>query len=577
MRVVLISTPTRQNVPNYIIPTGILSIAAYLRDVGHEVFFIDAALTRQSHADIAIKALELKPDVLGISGIITSYAYVVELSHALKKTMPFTPIVLGGHITINNIKNCFERMRIDYLVHGYGEIAVAKILRHVAGQLEISQIPGISYRDGNLAIHNHGREFVEDINQLPLPAYDLADMEHYATVIGKDKKLLEWLEKRGKTISNFRFITMMGALGCIARCTFCVHEQEFLGIRYYSDQYILKHLNYLYHNHNIRIFAIGEEMFVTDAKRVKNFNKLVKENFPEMYWRAATRAQFVTEEFVAALDDDESSCYSFVFGFESGSQRVLNLMNKRTQVIENVNAYRRIKDSRFLNVNCSLMIGNVGETQESIQETIDSIKVGGLRNCAVFFTSAYPGGRIWDWAVERGVIENTHEYLIHVSGKDAMGNININLTPYSNWVLWAWRALVESELANQAFLLEKDIRVKKYNLFKRFFPLWRAWPLNIRSKGLFKKLWSLFKDGTFIFWATPVVLIRSVLWVYFIYYKFTRKIFSTAKDKMYLYETDNRGVLLPKSLIRGVAQKYHDQLALEKIMQKKCEIIELSL
>ena len=180
MHIVLITTPVRINLPNYIVPVGILSIAAYLEQFGHKITVIDNAKDRKTDEEIVGKLKELKPDLIGIGGIITAYAYIVSLSNRIKKELPDIKIVLGGQVTVNNAHNCFKHMGIDYLVYGYGEIALKKIIDHLQGNLPVEEIPGIAYKNNDLIIEIPGREYFKHVDELPLPAYHLVDMEHYA-------------------------------------------------------------------------------------------------------------------------------------------------------------------------------------------------------------------------------------------------------------------------------------------------------------------------------------------------------------------------------------------------------------
>jgi anaerobic magnesium-protoporphyrin IX monomethyl ester cyclase len=320
MRIVLLSTPTRIYAPNYIVPTGIISLGAYLEECGHEVRVVDAAALREPNEKIVRRVAEFEPHIIGVGGIITAYAYIIQLTRDLKQAMPRTPITLGGQVVINNVENCYRHMAIDFIVHGYGEIALEKLVRHVAGSLPLEQIPGISYRRDAEIVTNPGREFFTDINKMPLPAYHLVDMEHYATVNGhRHAKLQKYLDRSGKQAKNHRFVSLMGTLGCTDRCTFCVHEQEFVGLKVFSNDYLIRHIRHLHEQYGIHLFAIGEEMFITKLSRAREFNNLMKQHFPEVFWSASTRADFVTPEVIAELET--GNCFYLAWGFESGSRR----------------------------------------------------------------------------------------------------------------------------------------------------------------------------------------------------------------------------------------------------------------
>lgn len=510
MRIVLITTPTRLELPNATLPMGILAIAAYLERQGHEILVIDAALRRQPHRRIVQEAQAFAPDLIGISAIVTAYAYVKQLTHELKAAMPRTPIVLGGHITISTVPECFENMDIDYMVHGYGEIPTTKLLRHLQGAWDIHHIPGLSYLEGATIRTNPGREYVEDINTLPLPAYHHVDMEHYTTITGEHPRLASYLKHTGKQCSSHRFGVITGALGCIARCTFCVHEQEYVGLRLFSNEYILNHIQHLYDTYGVRVLAIGEEMFILNLDRFRAFNTMMTERFPDVFWETHGRAESFTPELIEEMQ--RGNCFTTGFGIESMSTRVLRLMQKGTTREQNIASYKLIRSAGILPA-ASLMIGNVGEDGASIRETIRGIREAGVLNSctANFLATPYPGGRIWDWVVQQGLIPDTHKHLLSIFSKDAHA-FTFNLTPHPDWVLINWQEQIRWALREQSVRLLGEKPQPK--------------PLRYRMR----KLMALGYEA----WT-----------------RLRRRVRLTRRERRYAFNVDAKGALLPDTLFRG--------------------------
>lgn len=532
MRVVLLSTPTRTYAPNYIVPTGIMSLAAWLEKHGHQVKIVDAAALRESNDKIIERVKEFNPDLVGVGGIITAYSYIIALTHDIKAALPKVPIVLGGQVVINNVDLCYEHMVIDYIIHGYGEIALEKLVRHLEGTLEITRIPGVCYRLANgKIVENPGREFFNFLDEMPLPAYHLIDMEHYATVNGnKLSKLQKYMDQTGKSVVNHRFVSVMGTLGCTDRCTFCVHEQEFVGLKVFSNEYLLRHMEFLHKTYNIHVFSIGEEMFLTTVKRAAAFNELMKLRLPNCYWYASTRGNHVTPELIKVLED--GNCYSIAWGFESASQKMLDLMKKRMTRKANIEAFYNLDHSKIV-ASASMMVGNVGEDRETILDSVSGVHEAGLYASAVFFASAYPGGRAWDWAVEQGIIKDRHEYLMAASNVDAAARINVNLTPYPDFILKAWQKMLMWALHQEG--MKKKVKMHRKKL------------LRYRAKDYLKLMLG--------FYLVPPPWIRYVVDAYFIYYRFSRKFFQTAKDRQYAFGLESDGAFKVKNLIVGDIQR----------------------
>lgn len=547
MRVVLLSTPTRTYTPNYIVPTGIMSLAAWLEKNGHEVKIVDAAALRESNDKIVARVREFDPQLIGVGGIITAYSYIIKLTHDLRKAMPQIPIVLGGQVVINNVDMCYEHMAIDYIIHGYGEIALEKLVRHLEGKLAVERIPGLTYKHKGRIVDNPGREFFLRMDDMPLPAYHLIDMEHYATVNGnKFGKLQKYLDQNGREAKNHRFITVMGTLGCTDRCTFCVHEQEYVGLKVFSNEYLIRHMEFLNKTYDIHVFSIGEEMFITTLKRAAEFNKLMKERLPNVFWAANTRGNHVTPEMIKELET--GNCFCVAWGFESGSQKILDMMKKRMTREKNIQAFYDLDNSKIVAA-ASLMVGNVGETHETVKETVDAVHRGGIYGSAVFFASPYPGGRTWDWAIERGLIKDRHEYLMRASDNDAAGRINCNLTPYPDFVLKGWQKML-------MWACRQETLKKKHFLYRKK-------KLRYRAADYVKLMMG--------FYGIPPFLITYVLDAYFLYYKLTRKFYKTERDRQCEYEVDPDGGLKVRNLIVGDFQRHQPDEKLEVLAEKALE------
>ncbi len=525
MRIALITTPTRSSEPIYFPPMGVARLAAYMERLGHEVVIFDAARVRWPREKLCEIVSAFQPDIIGISAIITAYGYTIHLSQALKQAMPFTPIVLGGHLTINNAANCFEHMAIDYLVHGYGEIVLEKLIEHISGSYPLENIRGLSYRCGSSFASNPGRDFVEDINTLPLPAYHLLDTEYYIANNSRDSYLRPYLERTGKTADNTRVGFMSLTLGCTGRCTFCVHEQEYIGINYFNTDYVENHIRYLYNTFSIRIFVVGEEMVFSSMKRVRDFCSLVREQFPDIYWSSATRAKYITPEMVSELE--KSNCFAVNFGFESGSTRILTIMQKGVTAEENIHAAQCVGEST-MTLAVTAMVGNIGETNETIAETEASIKQANLgQTVGLFYATPYPGGRIWDWTVEAGLIPDIHKYLLEISNRDA-SDFRVNLTPYPDWIVKLW--------------------------FER---LWRAVCYTAASQ---KPLPATRPSGLLAKWHTWVhetlyQLKLNAAETYCRLYDLAKQFAPICVSHKFDFDTDKRGVLLPKNLILGKQSK----------------------
>lgn len=525
MRIVFVSTPTRLERPNPVPPAGILALAAYMEKLGHQVRVIDAAHLRPTHLATAKQAAEFLPDIIGVGGIITSYSYIIGLTQVLKRELPAVPIVLGGPVVINNTRRCFEYMPIDYIVHGYGEIALSKLLEHLAGQRDIATIPGLSYMAQGGIATNPGREFFKDLDEMPLPAYHHVDMEFYCTVAGTNYELKKYLGRTGKTCDNFREFGISGALGCVGKCTFCIHEQEFVGVRFFSPEYIVKHMEFLRDNYNVNVFAIGEEMFISNVKYFKKLNQLIRERLPDAYWCTHGRAESYTPEIIEEVNN--GNIFSVGYGAESFSTRILTIMHKKCTRDTNLTATALINQTK-VTTGVSLIVGNVGEDRASINETLNGINhFDGPMLTGAFYCTPYPGGRIWDWTVERGIIPDPHEYLLRIFNQNAIA-FSVNLTPFPDWIVHYWNARVNAAL-RLAQQKRKFFSSKRFNYY-------------LVTRGIAE-------------------------WAYFTTRAIARALGFKWDNPKYDFNVDEDGALLPDTLRKGRPHLAPGSQLLEKMLQ----------
>lgn len=252
-------------------------------------------------------------------------------------------------------------MSVYVVVHGYGEITLPHLVKTTKCNGNLKDVPGITFMHNGELINTGPPKFVDRLDNLPLPSYDLIDMECYAEDDSYGGFALDYYLKRNDLDApNKRGILVCVTRGCIAKCTFCIHEKEFPGFRYHSDEYAVKHLKYLYDKYDIRIFSLGEEMVLTkNMKFLKNFFKKVEEEgMNNAFFRRGARADTITDEALEYLK--KRNVFKVGFGFESGDQRILDSLFKHVTVNQNISAIKLLKKHGYADQN-SYMVGTPGE------------------------------------------------------------------------------------------------------------------------------------------------------------------------------------------------------------------------
>jgi anaerobic magnesium-protoporphyrin IX monomethyl ester cyclase len=441
MKIALLSTPTRTALPNTVPPLGLLYLSSFLTAHGHDTRIIDIARTRQPNTTIIDELKEYQPDLIAVSGIITAYQFIHALVREVKGSLPQIPLVIGGHIALDNRDLLLKSVGCDYVIVGYGERKILALVEHLEGRREIADIPGLSFLEAGSVRTNPGDLFFRNIDEIPLPAYDRIDMEYYVTVDKEDTALARYLATTGKTPPAMRSFFVIAARGCTDRCTFCVHEFDHKGFHVHSTDYVRENIRVLYEKYGVRVFHFGEDLFIYKAAQAAKLVEMMNTHFPEAFFSIPTRADFVTPELLGILKN--SNCYVLLYGFESGNNDILKILGKRIVRETNITAYNLISATPIV-PECSFMVGSPGETKATIRDTIDAIRQTGMPKGGIFFTTPYPGSRLWRWCIEKGRIPDVESYLFAISDRDA-SVLSYNFTPYPDSIVRMMYILVQNQ------------------------------------------------------------------------------------------------------------------------------------
>ena len=349
-------------------PLGLAYLASILEESGHSVEILDRdVILRKNKLDFDIvdditleRIRQLKPGIVGISVTTPNMPDVSRLAALIKRSFADSCVILGGpHVTGEPVLTLQEIPQADIAVRGEGEYTMLEL----AQGKEISYVKGITYRKGLEIISNPDREFIADIDTLPLPARHLLDMKFYTRPSRFTSRNL-----------SLRTTSIFTARGCPYRCTFCAGPLVFSGkVRFHSPERVMREIEELTSRHNVEALYFAEDMFLSSKKRAeellslfitKGINKKIK-------WIAQAKASIITEELLSLMK--EAGCVGVEYGFESGSQRVLDLMNKRLTIEESLRAADLTRKAR-LRFQANIITGYPGETAKDFRQTLKFIK-----------------------------------------------------------------------------------------------------------------------------------------------------------------------------------------------------------
>lgn len=364
MRILLINCPVRESAKPNLVPLGVGYIASALREAKHEVDILDINALRwnKDRVEYWLRMVHKDFDMFGISGIITTYAYQKWLIYLIK-SMSFRPIVCGG--------GCASVAGDLLLEHGANKIIKG------AGENEM-----LEYVGSNLRYNN--------IDEIPFPAWRGFDMSTYLpnAIWGADSGNSSNVAIHEDMKGIRRSVNVVTSRGCPFKCHFCydlfgqVYQQR-------SVENVIAELVELKNKYIIDFVGFVDDNMFVSKKWVLKFCAQMKEL--NLLWGCHARVNEVDEEILSAAFD--SGCRWIGYGIESGSQKMLNLMNKKASVDQGQKAIEMTRDAGIY-PNTSFIYGFPGESKSTVDETIsfcNSLRI----KPSFFFAIPYPGSELF--------------------------------------------------------------------------------------------------------------------------------------------------------------------------------------
>ncbi|MCX6340321.1 MAG: radical SAM protein [Candidatus Aureabacteria bacterium] len=370
-------------------PLGLLYIAAALRDNNHAVTVIDAeAENVHDHTAIARAVWTRKPDMVGISFTTPMLGSSADAITSIKKLMPSVPVVIGGpHVTALPA-DTLKATGADIAVVGEGEETVQELASLLSARKPLNTCAGISLRlNGNIE-QTPRRGFIKDLDALPFPARDLLKITLY--------KHASSLRRRVRPY----YTNIISSRGCPFHCIFCGSSAVFGStIRYRSPIRVVDEINDCMERLNIGIFGFADDTLTVRKSHVLGICEEILLRRIDPLWMAQARVDTVDEETIISMK--RAGCRAIHFGYESGSQMILDNINKGITLEQSLTA-TRIARRAGLKIHGYFMIGNIGETASTVAETIAFAKKLNPDTAQFTIAQPFPGTKFSEIAAREG-------------------------------------------------------------------------------------------------------------------------------------------------------------------------------
>jgi len=375
--------------PNVYPPLGLCYIAASLERAGHEVDILDMNSHRVSDKAL-VKHIEQSP-LVGIGGLVTEYAEVMRLVKVIKTANENKIVVLGGPLATTHSTELLVASGVDVAVIGEGEQTIVELVDGIESGYT-GLIKGIVYLDGGKPSVALPRALEEHLDNIPHPARHLLDMSQYST---------HHFKTFGIKVPKMKSTTMISSRNCPYHCTFCSQLGRHKWVAR-SPEDMVSEIGELRQDYGIRGIVFNDDTFTVSKKRVLNFCSLLEKERPDAVWYCNGRVNLMDEEMIQAMA--KSGCVGIAYGIESGNQGILDSVKKQI-TIEQVERIVALTKKYGIHVTGYFMLGILGDTRQTIQETLDFAEKLDLDFYGFGITSPIPGTEMYAQAVEKGLVE----------------------------------------------------------------------------------------------------------------------------------------------------------------------------
>ncbi|MCS7119308.1 MAG: radical SAM protein [Archaeoglobaceae archaeon] len=372
-------------------PLGLGYLASVLRERGFKVRIIDDLVEKLSIQELIRKIKD--SIIVGITSTTPTFKSALEYAKKIKKTLPNVFIILGGvHVTFQPEKT-LENDFVDAVCIGEGEKTILDVAERIESEKNLKNIRGVYYKEEGRIRKNPLREFIENLDSIPFPAFDLMPLENY-TLLGKKLEVFPMITSRG----------------CPFACRYC-SSSLFMGHRFRarSVKNVVDEIEWLVDEFYARHIAFGDDTFTLNKRRVEEICKEIRKRGIEVTWSCSSRIDTINNDLLKMMKS--AGCTAIYYGVESSSKRIIDYYKKRISIEKAVEVVKFTKKLKITTI-CSFIIGAPIETKNEMEETLKlAIKLD--PDYAQFsILTPYPGTEIYEEAKEKGLLltENYDEY-----------------------------------------------------------------------------------------------------------------------------------------------------------------------
>ncbi len=364
---------------------GLLHLAAAVREEGYVPSIIESDLFDLSPDEVVAQALADRPAYVGITLFTVGTWIAAEIAAKIKARSPETKVIIGGpHVSSMGVETIERFAQFDVAVVGEGEEVLVSLLDAYREGRPLTEVPSLIYRDPEsinprvlttpkLAIN-------KDLDRLPLPAWDL---------------LPDFPQAYLPAVYDFPkgpVASIAASRGCPFHCKFCDTSTFGASVRAYSPERVFEMMRHLHERWGIRHILFVDDLFTASKKRTRALCELILEHGLKVTWSCASRVDVIHPDMLDLMR--RAGCWEMSFGLESGSNELLQKMDKSASLEKSVQAIEWTHAAGIRSKGL-FMLGYPGETDETMAQTRAFVKKIPLTIMNLTKFTPYPGSPIY--------------------------------------------------------------------------------------------------------------------------------------------------------------------------------------
>ena len=379
-------------------PIGIMSLSSVLKRAGHEVTMFDQANPETPDDVIVDEVRRQRPALIGLSFLsTTSYPYAKILARAIRGADATVKIAMGGVFASLNAQLVKMQVpEVDFVCRGDGEQLLLDLLERLD---DPETVAGVTWqeRDGKLR-QNPNRVLDRNLDQWPFPDREGLPLD-FVESMPLDVPAVLSLE---------RFTTMQTSRGCPWPCIFCdipiFNEGKW---RSRSPEHVIAEMKQLQRDGYGAVYFVDDH-FLLQPKRIEAICRGIGDNGITIQWGCEGRVDSVCMQLFPAMA--KAHCRTLMFGIESGSQKVLDRLQKEQTLEETRTAVINAKRAGIEIVHGFFVVGCPDETEDDMRQTFEFASTLPIDSFGFNRLCVYRGTPLWQEYVRRGLVNDATDW-----------------------------------------------------------------------------------------------------------------------------------------------------------------------